>query len=1324
MAQKDDVIINIRTDTKAAVDSLKTLQDQVKGLSEAVKGSTKVQGEHEGALGKLSFAFIAGNQAVELAKKAYEALVEPIKEAINAYGQQEQALNKLGAAFKINGQDAKSNVADFREFAETLEKTTNTADEVTLSLAAMAKASGLSNAQTKTLIQTSVQLAAVTDKDVNGAFTQLLQQYSGMPGRIARTYPELQKFTPMMLKAGQGVEFLNARLKTFAEEDAKSLVGTFKGVTIATENFFKALGETIVKTIGLPDILEKRRHTWEELTKILKELQPKIIAFGEAFRNIDLNKVITGLLSAITVFAAFKAALFTYELISAVKAIGGLSAALEAMGGAKVILAGLTTSFAALRTAIATTLTTILPVLAIGVVFLTVAAAVEVLARNFEKMDQLLDLIKESAKVVGNSFLVAFDLIIVGVLKVNSSITGFLSNLTGLYSETAAAAKGDLLTAQENLAKKIADVGKNVDGVKESAKGIDFGLAGEGVKLVTGLLKGLTAETKKGEEAKGTGLDKSRSIIANLQEQIKLTQQLVEANASLATEINNINATTTDQIKNNLDLEMQKLNIKRKQLEAEGLLTGEQGKQIKAQLDLTEALSKQKAGKQTEMAEHPNAVSPDQLKAIKENLGEGAKGISDAIGTAVGGVSGLMSGAGAVMGAVNGVLDFVQQLIDFIPQVLNKVAGIFTSLTDLPMKILEGVKNLGKSIVGFVTGFIPNLLKMIPQLLLELIDHAFSKLPDAVIGLAKMLPDLLVSFIEQLPEIVEKFISGVISNGPRLVIGIIEGLVKGIPRFVIALVKGFYIELPKAIIKGIIEGLKGIGNLFKGVKMDNPIDTAALANSMKQAAKTLTNEASKLFKVTDLGTSGESVKEKADALMAQIDDSAKAWFQGIIEAWRKIYDNFIKPFIETLNAAWQAFVEYVYMPLKRLWDYVIQALMSAWNALKTIWQTVLDLFSGKISFFGAVAKIWHTVFEFAEEIFNRILSAFNSILSKFGDVGTSIWNGFKSGFSGIGDMLGDVGTQVFETLKNAFKKIFDTLNPINLLEKIFHLPEQPGPGTVEEKLGINIPFVTFAEGGYVPGQAMVPGNSPVNDKIISLLSPGEAVIPRDKMHDPRIAAVVKGILSGKVQVPKHYFGQSVVEGVQDAAGAAASQAQQAAQGAADHATEAYHTASDAATDYARNPTGVYEKLRDQSAEVLQGVWDKINPLNQLWNMVWDKLKEGMNAMISANHFANGGFVSGGTAGVDSVSAMLMPGEFVMNKQATQRIGAGNLAAMNSGGAGGGGATTNNFNINIDIKPTQNIDDNFVRNRMVPIMKEELKRASLDGKTVIFSGGIR
>jgi hypothetical protein len=67
--------------------------------------------------------------------------------------------------------------------------------------------------------------------------------------------------------------------------------------------------------------------------------------------------------------------------------------------------------------------------------------------------------------------------------------------------------------------------------------------------------------------------------------------------------------------------------------------------------------------------------------------------------------------------------------------------------------------------------------------------------------------------------------------------------------------------------------------------------------------------------------------------------------------------------------------------------------------------------------------------------------------------------------------------------------------------------------------------------------------------------------------------------------------------------------------------------------------------------------------------------------------------------------MLSGGEFVMNAAATQRIGEGNLAALNSGGGGGGGAIIeklqelinvsggggNNINITVNSDGTQSTE---------------------------------
>jgi hypothetical protein len=57
-----------------------------------------------------------------------------------------------------------------------------------------------------------------------------------------------------------------------------------------------------------------------------------------------------------------------------------------------------------------------------------------------------------------------------------------------------------------------------------------------------------------------------------------------------------------------------------------------------------------------------------------------------------------------------------------------------------------------------------------------------------------------------------------------------------------------------------------------------------------------------------------------------------------------------------------------------------------------------------------------------------------------------------------------------------------------------------------------------------------------------------------------------------------------------------------------------------------------------------------------------------------NGYAAGGYVDGsGPSGVDSVPALLAPGEFVLNAQATSRFGAGRLQRFNQGGQVGGTA---------------------------------------------------
>jgi hypothetical protein len=105
--------------------------------------------------------------------------------------------------------------------------------------------------------------------------------------------------------------------------------------------------------------------------------------------------------------------------------------------------------------------------------------------------------------------------------------------------------------------------------------------------------------------------------------------------------------------------------------------------------------------------------------------------------------------------------------------------------------------------------------------------------------------------------------------------------------------------------------------------------------------------------------------------------------------------------------------------------------------------------------------------------------------------------------------------------------------------------------------------------------------------------------------------------------------------------------------------------------------------------------------------------------IGAIRLQQGGLVPG-TGNGDIIPAMLEPGEFVINRQAARNIGMGALSALNSGQ----GMGETNIEVNLDIKTTQPIDERFVREKMMPMIKRELKRASVDGTRILAPEGVR
>jgi hypothetical protein len=885
----------------------------------------------------------------------------------------------------------------------------------------------------------------------------------------------------------------------------------------------------------------------------------------------------------------------------------------------------------------------------------------------------------------------------------------------------------------DELNKKVLDLQKTLSetGASEGQK-IALNLKGRlaEIDLLEKKLRSESALNKKTREQIDSARQLAKAIDAqerkelgtkNLNDQIKLTKDL-------AREIEAKDATTIDRINLKKQADLDELDRQKEIL----MRDKEINKTALDQIEANKKLVKLKAEQEKESAP---GVEFEIAKRGGENI---ATGITQAFqeGT-MGAVMGAMAGASAIADAIQG-------LIDFIPQFLDKMTNIFTSLSDLPRKIADGFLKLSDSILEFVKNIVSNIgsmLQRLPDILLEFV----TKLPDAIAQFLDQIPEVIFKLLDRLPEIIEKLVTALIIASPKIMIAWIKFLVEKSPQIALAIAKSLAIELPKAIINGIIDAFKQLQNLFKGAAkqlLPKPADIAKnFALGLKAVSKNLTGIASKLFAVFDLEETARTQSDKlkdlvksTEELIKDLSEAAKnagksmwdafvqafndaiEWFKdrgkeiwdGLVKAFRavakwfgdrgkEIWDGFIVPvamwFKERGKEIWDGFILPVAMwfkergkeiwdgfisPVltwfadkgKEIWngfitpiaDFFIQAGIAIWRGFydsigmffsqagQAIWigllQPIGDFFAnaGKTiwnNFYAAVSNFFE---QFGQRIFNGLTGGLNSF--DFGNIGTRIWNGLKNGLSNIGSVISDQLSKI--NPGNIFGKIFDVSGAFD-----------GERGTIEKTLGFDMPFMSFARGGKVPGNATVSGDSLLNDKILALLSPGEYVIPRSVMDDPTAQALIKSLVEGN-KLPQFAFG------------------------------------------------GELAKVAKGLSSLIPGM-----SIDDLWAGIFDKVKDAIWKIFENNKFHNGG----------EVPAILKPGEFVINRGAASSVGTDFLNAVNSGNM-----PSNNMNqevtINLTINTTQAMDESFIRNKIYPVVKEQIKRASLDGQTMIYSPGVR
>lgn len=788
--------------------------------------------------------------------------------------------------------------------------------------------------------------------------------------------------------------------------------------------------------------------------------------------------------------------------------------------------------------------------------------------------DMVFETISRSLLLAAEVVMTGFNALAMGVLATVQNLSNSLAGIS-LVPES-------WVTSLKALTDRFATNTKSsFDRVVISARAVKDAIT----SVPTGMASAATVQVKPGKAGGVSVVD---------QNALKELDQLKAKTLEMQGAAEAFGKTQREQIAIRLKGELEVLEAQRQQL----LLAGKKAQAAE--------VTKQMAAKK-DLADKQTAAAPASAYEGMVNAGqEMARTISGQMSE---GMAGSIAGAAA---AANSVLDAVQGLIDLGPQVLNKIANIFSSLADLPDKLLEAVMNIDTALEKFI-----------------------EKFPDALARLFSRLPEIATSILEKLGQLSPKLTEAIVRAIPPFV----SEFIRVAPRMAVAFAKGF-IEATRDLMKALFDG-----SIFK---MPKVFDPQAAAQDIKKIARKLTEEASKVFAVLDFTEGGK----RADTVVAKVEAAAKKTKDQLDQMWRNV------------EIGTQRFFD----SAGRFLEGIGPAFATAWSGLE---QAIGPFFEG---------------------IGNMVTSAFST-------VGQTVWNGLQSAFSGLGNLITD---------------IINNLNPELILKKVFALSGDwgGGRGDVEKLLGIDVPFVAFAEGGIVPGQSKVPGDSPLNDRILAMLSPGEAVIPRSVMAKPGMKDLVDQVLSGSLPA------LALSGGLKKVTSAVAS-------AVANPFADVWEGLSQAAQDAASAVQSVLTVGLDaiQQAASLMGV-----PVEMLIGEVSKKASGGLKAMISSNAsqaigFASGGVVPGSGYG-DSVPAMLTPGEFVINRRAVQSIGLPALEAINAGKSGGQGTVTVNQSFDVSIETSEKLDEAFIRTKLVPALKKELKRASLDGQFVIAASGVR
>jgi tape measure domain-containing protein len=200
----------------------------------------------------------------------------------------------------------------------------------------------------------------------------------------------------------------------------------------------------------------------------------------------------------------------------------------------------------------------------------------------------------------------------------------------------------------------------------------------------------------------------------------------------------------------------------------------------------------------------------------------------------------LENGRQMLLSLIQGIIDTIPQLLPVVTEIINTLVNTIVSYlprilemgTQILLKIVNGITKMLPDIVSAATKIIQNLVETLIKNLPKIIQTGVKLLVSLVKGVLDTLPKLISAAIKLVVEAANTVIDNlpkIIKAGVELLLALIEGIWDTLPDLLSAGVKiigelasellakapGMLKDVGKAVVEGIWEGIKSLGDWLK-----------------------------------------------------------------------------------------------------------------------------------------------------------------------------------------------------------------------------------------------------------------------------------------------------------------------------------------------------------------------------------------------------------------------------------------------------------------------------------------------------------------------------